>query len=627
VRQFDDDRELLRVPHPGFSFWHATTDFTHDGRYLLICYFPEKARKFDALLHVWHLERRERVSTHEIRSYDVIGAVATHNRHLLFVNRQSELCVWDLELGREQKRLPLGMTPYGICVDAEGRRVAVNDSTTPHVRISDLENGHELASWSTNVGTRAMAWSTDGQLLASGHEDGSIFVRHVPRGELLAELEGEVIRMAFARRGYLLATSGWNRSTQLWRGCRGPATVGRHLCWFGHNAFFLAMARWQLDDPSTAHDWYARAVAWLEKNQAGNSQDEEELESFRAEAEELRAILGPTPQWDANGCAQSNAFDVEIGSDGLPVVSFATFQAPSPLSAGPFHFLHLAKLSNQGVPVFDTIMPVLDVPNHSWPYQFFSVHLVMNGAGGTFATYSAARTTSDGGIAVDPFITKVAADGTVEFTKQFFFPVSDIAIDNDQNIYVATSTSRNATRGEYFPLITLVDDSGGFFSAPLIAKVEPDVTNLVSAVGSGLVYNPAIDRFVGQLTITNTSAGDIAGPFFAVFHDLPAGVTLAFAPARPIAALLAVRSTASHAGRSDAESSRGTARNEIRAALARTYIAHDEAIRRILGQRPGRHHSEVRFGSQSDGTMSNQKRCSSTRRRSCHPAERTEIGL
>jgi hypothetical protein len=84
-----------------------------------------------------------------------------------------------------------------------------------------------------------------------------------------------------------------------------------------------------------------------------------------------------------------------------------------------------------------------------------------------------------------------------------------------------------ATAGEYFPSITLVDDSGGFYSVQLTALVEPDVTHRVSAIGSGLIYNPAIDRFVGELRVTNTSSASIDGPFFAVFRDITPGVTLA----------------------------------------------------------------------------------------------------
>lgn len=225
VRQLQDDRELFRADPPGFSFWHASTDFTPNGQYLLICYFPRNSRPYDAVLHVWDLDRRELVAAHEIRSADIIGAVAVHGNQLFFVNRQSELCTWDLVARQEVRRLPLGMTPYSICVASDGRRVAVNEMSTPLVRILDLETGNELASWTREVGTYAMAWSADGQLLASAHSFNRIFVRHVPSGELLCALEGEVIRMAFAHRGYLLAASGWNGTTQLFDAAEGTKLV------------------------------------------------------------------------------------------------------------------------------------------------------------------------------------------------------------------------------------------------------------------------------------------------------------------------------------------------------------------------------------------------------------------
>jgi serine/threonine protein kinase/Flp pilus assembly protein TadD len=51
------------------------------------------------------------------------------------------------------------------------------------------------------------------------------------------------------------------------------------------NAFFLAMAHWQLGEKDEARKWYDRAVVWMAKNQPKN----EELIRFRVEAE---ALLG-----------------------------------------------------------------------------------------------------------------------------------------------------------------------------------------------------------------------------------------------------------------------------------------------------------------------------------------------
>jgi Bacterial Ig domain/FG-GAP-like repeat/PKD domain/RTX calcium-binding nonapeptide repeat (4 copies)/Beta-propeller repeat len=108
-------------------------------------------------------------------------------------------------------------------------------------------------------------------------------------------------------------------------------------------------------------------------------------------------------------------------------------------------------------------------------------------------------------------------DGEVDFDIVPFMTSEDVTV---------VGRHTYAFAGEFYPYITLVDDSGGFFSVPLIAIVEPDVTGQVRASSSGLVYNPMSDRFVGELNITNTSGADISGPLFVVIHDLPAGVTL-----------------------------------------------------------------------------------------------------
>src|SRR5262249_3871196 len=52
------------------------------------------------------------------------------------------------------------------------------------------------------------------------------------------------------------------------------------------NAFFLAMAHWQLGHKPDAQKWYEMAVGWMDKNKP----QDEELRRFRAEAEELLKI-------------------------------------------------------------------------------------------------------------------------------------------------------------------------------------------------------------------------------------------------------------------------------------------------------------------------------------------------
>jgi tetratricopeptide (TPR) repeat protein len=52
------------------------------------------------------------------------------------------------------------------------------------------------------------------------------------------------------------------------------------------NAFFLAMAHWQIGEKEQARSWYDQGVHWMQKN----APNDEELRRFRAEAEELLEI-------------------------------------------------------------------------------------------------------------------------------------------------------------------------------------------------------------------------------------------------------------------------------------------------------------------------------------------------
>src|SRR5262249_48099071 len=56
------------------------------------------------------------------------------------------------------------------------------------------------------------------------------------------------------------------------------------------DAFFMALAHWQLGNKDDARRWYDQAVEWMDKNQPQN----EELHRFRAEAAGLLGLAAPS---------------------------------------------------------------------------------------------------------------------------------------------------------------------------------------------------------------------------------------------------------------------------------------------------------------------------------------------
>jgi serine/threonine protein kinase/WD40 repeat protein/tetratricopeptide (TPR) repeat protein len=227
IRRLDNGRELVRLPRPEVDFWNAVSSFSPDGQHLVVgCDLNGGGIVWD----VWHLGRRERVFHQPSRSEGF--AFHPDGRRLVFAPPGKNLIVWDLVERREVKRLPLDFLPRRLHIDSEGRRIAANVWVAPfQVRILDLDTGEALASWTDQVGNAAMSWSRDDRLLATGHQDGRVFVWDVERGRLASVLQGHasnVIRCQFASEGHLLATTSWDGTTRLWDASTGEAlAIGR----------------------------------------------------------------------------------------------------------------------------------------------------------------------------------------------------------------------------------------------------------------------------------------------------------------------------------------------------------------------------------------------------------------
>jgi serine/threonine protein kinase/WD40 repeat protein/tetratricopeptide (TPR) repeat protein len=225
VRRLDDDRELLRLPGPdGRNFGYSQPYFSPDGE-LLVAGYGLGGR--DKVLRVWDLGRRELLGSLPIRGRELFHP---DGQRLLFGAPQGGIGIWDSRQRQIVGRLPLDFAPNYLALDPQGARLAVNntDAAAPRVAIVELETGRMLSDWRVQVGTEALAWSADGQLLAVGSVDPDcrVYVWNVRRGALASVLEGHTGRIVgaeFAHRGYVLATASWDGTTRLWDAASGDS--------------------------------------------------------------------------------------------------------------------------------------------------------------------------------------------------------------------------------------------------------------------------------------------------------------------------------------------------------------------------------------------------------------------
>jgi WD40 repeat protein/tRNA A-37 threonylcarbamoyl transferase component Bud32 len=129
-----------------------------------------------------------------------------------------EFHVWDTETGRMVKKLSLRAKPDSIALSPDGGILTAGLGET--VELWDLTAGRQL---STCVGHRGptleLAFSPDGQTLATANEDNTVGLWYVPSGVLKRRLTSHflaVFHLAFSPDGRTLATRGADETVRLW---------------------------------------------------------------------------------------------------------------------------------------------------------------------------------------------------------------------------------------------------------------------------------------------------------------------------------------------------------------------------------------------------------------------------
>ena len=195
VRDVDAGRDLLALPAEGAS---GVLAFSPDGGRLAVAGRDHRI----AVLGLPGGAVSSRLRGHG--AAPVALAFSPDGSQLASAGMDRTLRIWGLPGGELRHTAALGETWTGaLCFRPDGRRVAA--AVGERVRLFDADSGVEVLREPGHLGpVRRLAFSPDGDTLASGGEDGRVLLWNVPGGHWSLTLEAApepVLDLAFGAQG------------------------------------------------------------------------------------------------------------------------------------------------------------------------------------------------------------------------------------------------------------------------------------------------------------------------------------------------------------------------------------------------------------------------------------------
>ncbi|MBI4602275.1 MAG: protein kinase [Planctomycetes bacterium] len=218
LRAASDQREIGRLPAPGFPATFVHLKFSQSGRFLAIRHEQGKRTEWG----VWDVNSRRLCVEVKDAGHDDWLDFSPDGRWVIVSTRERVFRVFDLATGAVIQEIGRGLLLRCVAVHPGGRLIAFASDHRPRkVYIHDLDGGQMIRALAAvdNLSFEQLAWHPDGKLLAASNMDHLIYVWNAETGELLRTLRGhaaQVTSVSFSPRGDFLVSGGWEPAVRFW---------------------------------------------------------------------------------------------------------------------------------------------------------------------------------------------------------------------------------------------------------------------------------------------------------------------------------------------------------------------------------------------------------------------------
>ncbi|HEY7331196.1 MAG TPA: sigma-70 family RNA polymerase sigma factor [Gemmataceae bacterium] len=196
--------------------------FTADGKHAFFTGYDGNAR-------MWEVAQGTEKARFQVRNGEARGgALFPDGRRLLTADQRAVLQIWDIETGKEVKRINIPLDTVhrvnSLVLTPDGRQVVIGGMGG--CSLFDLETGRPVRRFQVDrTQVQRVALSSDGKQLLTGDFDGVVRLWDFRRGDLVRELgrhDGLALSVAFSRDGRLAASGGGGQ----WLGDDRPFVAG-----------------------------------------------------------------------------------------------------------------------------------------------------------------------------------------------------------------------------------------------------------------------------------------------------------------------------------------------------------------------------------------------------------------